>query len=274
MVEIKFYGPWAVVTGASSGIGRAFAEHLAAAGVHVVLAARSTGRLEALGDALSVSHGIDHRVVTVDLSAPDGASSLIDATADLDVGLLISNAGGGRPGRLLEQDLGDLHRRLTLNATTHLDLVHAFGQRFVARGRGGIVLVSALGAIHGLPHMAHESAAKAYVLNLGEALHYELAAAGVDVTVLLPGNVDTPIIDAYGVDRASMPIRPQPAEAAVRETMAAFLHRRSMHIPGRMMRIMTRLLPRSRSVQLNGRLLAQAAANLAAREQAAAQTPS
>jgi uncharacterized protein len=275
MVQISSYGPWAVVTGASSGIGRAFAEHLAAAGVNLVLAARSTDRLHSLGEELARTHGVAHRVVTVDLSTPEAASALIDATHDLDVGLLISNAGSGRPGPLLDQPLEDLYRRLTLNATTHLDLVHAFGRRFVARGRGrnrsGIVLVAALGAIHGLPNMAHESAAKAYVLNLGEALHHELAAEGVDVTVMLPGNVDTPVIEAYGLDRADLPIRPMPAEAAVRETVRAFLKHRPLHIPDRRMRIMTRLVPRSLSVRMNGRMLGQGARNLAERELAAHQ---
>jgi hypothetical protein len=264
MIEIASYGPWAVVTGASSGIGRAFAEHLAAAGLDLVLAARSTDRLESLGDTLSRTHGIAHRVVTVDLSHPEGAQRLVEATDDLDVGFLVSNAGGGRPGRFLEQPVEDLHRNLVLNATTHLELVHAFGRRFVGRGRGGIVLVSALGAIHGLPNMAHPGAAKAYVSSLGEAMHYELAAAGVDVTVMLPGNVDTPIIDSIGIDRARMPVRPMPVDVAVRETVAAFRKRRPMHIPGRLMRVVTRLLPRSRSVRLNGRMLGQAAENLAA----------
>lgn len=269
MIEIASYGPWAVVTGASSGIGRAFAEQLAAAGLHLVLASRSTEKLEALGGALASTHGISYRVVTVDLSRPDGAAALAQETKDLDVGLLVSNAGGGRPGRLLDQPLEDLHSRFTLNAITHLDLVYAFAPRLVARGRGGILLVSALGAVHGLPNMAHESASKAYVLNLGEALHYELASAGVQVTVMLPGNVDTPIIDTFGVDRASMPIRPQPVDRAVRETLDAFLAGHTLHIPGRLMRIMTRLLPRTRSVRLNGRLLAQAAQNLAERESSA-----
>ena len=270
MVKIESYGPWAIVTGASSGIGKAFAGYLAAAGLDLVLAARSTDKLAALGNALARAHDIQYRVLTVDLSDPTGASTVIDATDDLDVGLLISNAGSGRPGPLLDQPLADLHRRFILNATTHLDLVHAFAGRFVARGRGGIVLVSALGAIHGLPNMAHESAAKAYVLNLGEALHHELAPAGVDVTVLLPGNVDTPIIDAFGLDRSALPIRPQPADSAVRESVAAFLKRRPLHIPGRMMRIMTRLLPRTQSVRINGRMLGQAARNLAERDLATA----
>ncbi len=269
MVEIKSYGQWAVVTGASSGIGRAFAEYLAAAGLDLVLAARSTDKLVSLGAELARAHGIDHRVVTADLSRPEGAAAVIDAAAGLDVGLLVSNAGGGRPGLLLDQSLDDLHRRFTLNATTHLELAHAFGRRFVARGRGGIVFVSALGAVHGLPNMAHESAAKSYVLNLGEALHHELGPAGVDVMVLLPGNVDTPIIDSFGLDRADLPIRPQPADAAVREAVAAFLKGRTMHIPGRAMRMVTRLVPRSRSVRLNGRMLGQAARNLADREAAA-----
>jgi short-subunit dehydrogenase len=104
-------------------------------------------------------------------------------------------------------------------------LVHAFAPRLLARAhdrrRGGIVLVSAHGALQGLPNLAHESAAKAYVLNLGEALHHELAPGGVTVTVMLPGDVDTPIIDAFGLDRSALPIRPQPADRAVAEFMTA-----------------------------------------------------
>lgn len=231
MVQISSYGPWAVATGASSGIGRAFAEHLAAAGVNLVLASRSTDRLESLGARLSRAHGIAYRVITVDLSAPAAAAALIEATGDVDVGLLVSNAGGGRPGPFLDQRLDDLQRRLTLNATTHLELAHAFGRRFVERGRSAIVLVSALG-----------------------------------VTVLLPGNVDTPIIDSYGFDRADLPVRPMTPEAAVRESVAALLKKRPLHIPGRLMRLVTRLMPRSRSVRMNGRMLGRAAQRLAERE--------
>ena len=266
MIDIASSGSWAVVTGATSGIGHAFARLLADEGMHLVLVARSADRLERIGTELAHGAGIAYRVVAVDLSRPESAAALIEATADLDVGMLVSNAGEGRPGPFLEQDLGDLHRRFTLNATTHLELAHAFGRRFAARGRGGILLVSALGALHGLPNMAHESAAKAYVLNLGEALHVELAPVGVNVMVLLPGNVDTPIIDASGLDRATMPVRPMPADAAVQEAIAAFRRGRRTHIPGRAMRLMSCLLPRAQSIRLNGRLLGRAADALAARE--------
>jgi uncharacterized protein len=265
VTDLSVYGPWAVITGASFGIGRAFAEHCAADGVNLVLAARSTDRLHDLGRELTRAHTIDHRVVTVDLSRANGAADLLAACADLDVGLLVSNAGSGRPGRFLDQDLPDLHHRLTLNTTTHLELAHAFGRRFVQRGRGAMVLVSALGAVHGLPNMAHESAAKSYVLNLGEALHHELRPAGVKVTVMLPGNVDTPIIDRFGLDRTRLPIRPLPVATAIRQTVRALHAGRTMIVPDRRLRTLARLIPRRISIRMNGRMLGQAATNLAAR---------
>jgi hypothetical protein len=89
--------------------------------------------------------------------------------------------------------------------------------------------------------------------------------------VLLPGGVDTPVIDALGLRDAALPIRPQPADAAVRVTITAFLRHRPLHIPGRPMRIMTRLLPRSLSVRMNGRMLGQAAHTVAQRRVAAAE---
>src|SRR5512140_2102426 len=162
MMQTEF-GPWAVVTGASSGIGEAFARALAEDGVHLLLVARRTERLTALGAELSGTHGIEHRVLTVDLAAPDGPASVVEATTGMDVGLLVSNAGAGHPGRFVDQDLDDLHRRLRLNTVAHLDLAHAFSRRLVARGHGGIVLVSALGASAGIPNMGHEAASKAYV---------------------------------------------------------------------------------------------------------------
>ncbi|MFC4111940.1 SDR family NAD(P)-dependent oxidoreductase [Nonomuraea zeae] len=270
MIQIRSYGPWAVITGASSGIGRAFAEHLAAAGLDLVLAARSTDRLASLGAELHREHGIAYRVVSVDLGTPGSAAALIEATADVDVGLLISNAGTGRPGRLIDQPLADLHRRFTLNAVTHLELVHAFGGRFAARGRGGIVLVSALGAGAGVPYMAHDGGAKAYVQSLGAALHHELAGTGVDVTVLVPGNVDTPVIDHLGLDRTDFPVRLMSAAAATREGLAALARRRPLHVPGRTMRLVDRLVPASWTRRMNGRMMDRAARRLTQRELAVA----
>ncbi len=259
MTSLAAYGPWAVITGASSGIGRAFAERCAADHLDLVLAARSTDRLTDLAADLHDRHGIDTRVVTTDLSRPGAAAGLVAATDDLDIGLLVSNAGAASPGKFLDQDRDDLGSRLILNTVTHLDLAHAYGKRLTARGGGAIVLVAALGARHGIPHMAHESAAKAYVLNLGEALHHELAPAGVKVTVMLPGNVDTPLVDKLGLDRDRLPIRPLPAATAVRQTVAALHAGHATVIPDRRLRLLTRLTPRAVSIRMNGRLLAAAA---------------
>lgn len=264
-IDAARYGPWAVVTGASSGIGRGFAHRLASAGIDVVLAARRTAALTELGRELSKTHGVDHRVVTVDLAEADGPSELIQATVDLDVGLLVSNAGTGLPGEFLTHDLADLHQIVRLNSTAHLELAHHFGKRLVDRGRGGILLVSAGGALHGLPHMVNDSATKAYVLNLGEGLHHELAAAGVDVTVLVPFAVDTPIIELFGVDRSSLPFKPQSVEDCVDEAFEALQRGRATVVSGRAMRIMSRLTPRSVSIRMNGRMLGKAVAALSER---------
>lgn len=263
------YGPWAVVTGASSGIGLGFAHHLAATGINLVLAARSTDRLHDLGTTLARDHGIDHRVVTVDLARPGAAATVADAISDLDVGLVVSNAGAGRPAPFLERDLAELHRSLTLNAVSHVELVHHLAPRLAARDRAGIVLVGA--AMHGIPYMAPDSSAKGYVLNLGEALHLELAPHGVDVTVLLPGAIDTPVIDALGLQRDRLPVRPQSVEDAVRQTMRGLERGRTrVQGGGTAMRVAAALTPRSLSIRFNGRMLGEAAQRLAARTEAPA----
>jgi len=264
------FGPWAVVTGASSGIGEAFARALAADGVHLVLAARRTERLAALGAELTRAHGIEHRALTVDLAHPDGPATVVEATVDIDVGLLVSNAGAGHPGRFVEQDLDDLHRRMRLNAIAHLDLAHAFSRRLVARGRGGIVLVSALGASAGIPNMGHEAGSKAYVDALGTAMHHELAGSGIRVLVMRPGNVDTAVIDSFGLDREDLPLRPITPAAAVAETLAALRKGRAAHLPDRRMRLLNRLMPTPLAIRMNGRMLGQGAARLAASAAASA----
>ena len=136
--------------------------------------------------------------------------------------LLISRRRSRSPrARLWIRTFADLHRRFTLNSTTHLELAHGFGRRFVQRSGGAMLLVSALGATHGLPNMAHDGAAKAYVLNLGEALNHELRRAGIKVTVMMPGSVDTPVIDALGLDRNRLPLSPLPVRSAIRQTIRA-----------------------------------------------------
>jgi short-subunit dehydrogenase len=112
--------------------------------------------------------------------------------------------------------------RLTrLNSLAHLDIAHHFGQRLANRRRGGIVLCGAMGAMQGIPYMANESGAKSYVQSFGEALHVELNALGVNVTVLVVGPTQTPIIEKFGLDPATMPMKPMPVEQCVFEGLEA-----------------------------------------------------
>lgn len=236
-VNANQFGPWAVVTGASSseGIGSEFARQLAAAGINVVLIARRLDRLNALGAALRRRYGVDFRAVGVDLSEPNLLAPIVDATADLDVGLLVSNAGAASQGALLYYDMDAQKRILRLNTTAHLELAHHFAQQLARRGRGGIVLVSALGAVHGVPNMANSAATKAYVASLGEGLHVELAKHGVHVTVLQPGPTRTPLLAELGVDLAKVPAIM--VDQCVSETLRALSRNRAHCRPGRINRI-------------------------------------
>ena len=217
------YGPWALVTGASSGIGEEFARHAAANGINVVLVARREERLNEVAAELTARYDIQARAVAVDLGRDGFLDRVTEATDDLDIGLLVSNAGAGNPGPFISLPRERLREIVQLNVITHLDLAHHFGQRLAKRGRGGIVLVSAVAAAGGLPYMANDSATKAYPLNLGEALHVELRQAGVNVTVLVPVLVNTPVVTRIGLDKMRLPANAISPEQAVDEALTSLV---------------------------------------------------
>jgi short-subunit dehydrogenase len=251
------FGPWAVVTGASSGIGREFANQLAAAGINVVLVARRLDMLQDLGAALARHNGVDYRTVGVDLSDPGMLTPIAQATNDIDVGLLVSNAGAALPGPFLDSDLQAQRAILRLNTAAHLGLSHHFGERLARRGRGGIVLVSALGAIHGVPYLAHTAATKAYVASLGAGLHDELAKHGVHVTVLYPGPTRTPVLAELGLEPDKMPISPMTPDDCVSEALRALARNRVRCIPGRINRVTAALVPPAWSRSMMARMLSR-----------------
>lgn len=249
------FGPWAVVTGASSGIGRDFAHQLADAGLNVVLVARRLTVLHELGAALARNYGVDYRAVGVDLSDPGTLTPIVEATNDIDVGLLVSNAGTALPGPFVESDLQAQRAVLRLNTAAHLGLTHHFAERLARRGRGGIVLVSALGATHGVPGMANTAATKAYVTSLGAGLHIELAKRGVHVTVLHPGPTRTPALAQLGLNPDRMPIPPMAPDVCAREALRALERNRPRCIPGRVNRLTTALVPPSLTRSVMARML-------------------
>jgi len=256
------FGPWALVTGASSGIGRAFARQLAATGLNLVLTSRRADLLAELGRELAGRHGVDPRSVPIDLAVPAAPSELADATADLDVGLLVSNAGDMLLGELTGHDPVDLLRETQLNATAHLALIRSFAPRLVRRGSGGILLVSSMAGLQGVSHIANYAATKAYILTLGEGVHQELAPHGVHVTVLVPGATDTAMVARFGAKDTPMGRLLMPAEDCAREGLEALRANRAVRISGRMNRVTVRLTPHNLRTRMFGamnRLMAQRA---------------
>lgn len=255
LIDKAKFGPWALVTGASSGIGEEFARQLAASGLNLVLVARRLELLEQLGHELSEAHGIEYRAVKLDLSQEDFLDALQAATADLDIGLVISNAGTPTPGKFLTVAHQTLVEGVRLKVMAHLGIAHHFGNRLAQRGRGGLLLVSSIGGLQGVPHVANNAATEAYVLSLGEALHVEFAKLGLHVTVLLPGPTDTPGIAKQGVAVEDMPMKPMAAHQVVAEGLAALNANRVTHIAGRMNRWMAALMPRSVATRVMGSMM-------------------
>ncbi len=135
-LDKKRFGPWALVTGASSGIGKEFARQIAASGINVVLVARREGLLKEAGVEFSKRYGVEHRVVVRDVSREDFIEQLASATNGLDIGLVVSNAGTGNPGEFLKQDRQHLRETVRLGAMAHLDIAHHFGGRNSPSGGG------------------------------------------------------------------------------------------------------------------------------------------
>ena len=207
------YGPAAVVTGASSGIGKAFAEDLAARGFNLLISARRVERLEDLAEALRTAHGVEVRIVAADLARADAAARIVAAARDLDVGLLVSNAGFGLKGAFEAGDAAVLREIVEVNCQTPMALAHGFTPRLKARGRGGIVFTSSVEGLIGCPYSAAYAASKALVVSLGEALWAELAP-NVDVLTLCPGATDTEAAAKQGIDPKTLHNVMQPEEVA------------------------------------------------------------
>lgn len=218
MVSEQFkerYGPVALVTGASSGIGWAFAEELATRGFDLVLAARRTDRLEELAAKLKAAHGTNTQLCQSDLSRPDAPAKLLAATEGADIGLVVSNAGFNIRGHFESTDAGQMAEMLTVNCHAPMQLAHGFIPRLKARGKGGIVFTSSVEGLIGCPFSTAYSATKALVVGLGEGLWGELQGTGVDVLTLCPGATESEATAKYAEQYAAVP-NMQPARDVAR----------------------------------------------------------
>lgn len=254
------YGPWALVTGATSGIGYAISTQLAKQGLNVIAVARTEKSLDALKSTLESEYDVSVETIVQDLSEPDSSQRVNNKTAHLDVGLLVASAGVDNAGLFIDRSQDTETHLLKLNVISPMQLSNVFSKRFAQRGRGGILLISSVFGYQGVPQFANYSASKAYILGFGEALNVELKALGIDVTVLSPGLTQTPMSENMPVDFSKMPLTSSTPEFVANVGLKA-LGVKATVVPGLINKIYAwenRLIPRSWPVKLFGFLIKRA----------------
>lgn len=197
------YGPWAVIAGGSEGVGAAFAHQLADAGINLLLIARNAATLAGVSAEITAAHTVHVRTAVIDLAADDMADKVAASTSDIDVGLLVYNAGAASgPQMVIDQSPDEIMRLIRLNTIGQTLLARHFGQSMAAQGRGGIILLGSMGANAGCMQLAVYSAVKAYTLTFAEGLWAELHPLGIDVAALMIGRTRTPALERseYGQD--------------------------------------------------------------------------
>lgn len=253
------YGEWGIVTGASSGIGEAFAYALAARGIKPLLVARREDELLRVALSVKQRYNIECAWLVLDVADGNFIERLLLACGDRDVGVVIGNAAYNPPGAFTDLTRADLMRTLDVNDRANLLMAHAFLPRFKKRNRGAFLLVSSVEAFTGMPYSAAYSASKAYVLSLGEALWGEFNGSGVDVLTVVPGPTDTPLLASR-----KLPIKGMPA-SDVAEISLDHLGKGPSVVPGTFFRWMFRLmrrLPRRWMVLSTGRSMKKIISNM------------
>lgn len=253
--------PWALVTGASKGLGKAIADELGSKGHNLVLVARSGEILAALAEALAMKHQIQVRYFACDASHPDAATQLHDfcISENLPISVLVNNAGIGVYDPFSESDLHALLRMNALNVDAVVRITHAFLPMLMARPRAHIMNVASTGAYQPMPTMALYGAGKSYIRSFSWALRRELRKSTVRVTCLSPGGVWTEFMDAAGNVAVSERARifMMQADTCARAAVRGMLKGKAEVIPGwhnRFAAFMTRFAPTALNVWVAGRI--------------------
>jgi len=212
----KRYGSWALVTGSTSGIGEAFAQQLAKQGFNLVLISRDQNKLDKTKININEQHDVQIRTLAIDLFQLDAIDKIKQQTSDLEIGLVIPNAGTENTGELVDNDLLAETRLIHLNMTLPMQMSHHFGQKMKLQKQGGIIFVSSLFGYQPVPFVANYSASKAYILSLAQALHVEMKQYGVDVAVLSPGLTKTTMSSSMPIDFNKLPLLSQQPQQVAR----------------------------------------------------------
>jgi short-subunit dehydrogenase len=187
------YGDWALIVGASYGMGSEFAHRLAKQGINCVLLARTESKLNTLKTELETQYGVEVITLTADLHQPGASELMRQAVGDRELGLLVYNAGASPYSkRFVEGDLADWSGLVQMNVQTVIECCYQFGKEMAKRGRGGIILMGSHAAFGGTKKLSVYTASKGFMANFGDTLWIELKDKGVDVLNMLIGTADTP----------------------------------------------------------------------------------
>jgi hypothetical protein len=255
---------YALITGASSGIGEEFARQLAAQGWSLILVARSQDRLEKIRSELMSAHmGIDVVAIPLDLAVSGAPADLFQRTqaARLDVELLINNAGFGAFAEFASLDLGRVRQMLDLNIVALVELAHLYVQPMMQRHRGGIINVASVAGFAPLPYSTVYAATKAFVKSFSDAMFEEARQRGVHVMAVNPGTTDTDFFRVAGESPFSHRARMQTSAEVVRESLHAFDRKKSSVVTGasnRLLIVILTLLPRRWITATVGRVMRRA----------------
>ena len=188
---VEKYGPWALVAGASEGMGFAFAEKVAFNGINLVLIARREEKLKQVSEILRTKYSIEVKYLPLDLSGETSFEKITSFTSSMEIGLLVYNAAVSSINWFTEEEI-KLHRdMITVNCIGPALLTHHYGNKMKIMKRGGIVLMSSMGGLQGLPGISHYAATKAYNMILAEGLWYEMRNYGVEMLGCIAGATST-----------------------------------------------------------------------------------
>lgn len=249
---------WALVTGASAGIGREIARQLAAAGVHLVLTARRRDRLEELAAEVHTRHGVRTEVLPADLAQANSPQAIFDFTRErgIEVEMLVNNAGFGLHGEFHRRPYARFAEMVQVNVNAVVHLTHLFLPQMLERGRGDILVVSSTAGFQAVPYIATYAATKAFELVWAEALAEEVKRHGVRVCALCPGSTTTEFQEVAGSPRNALRV-PETAEKVARVGLRAMAAGKRVAISGRRNWVgvqAQRVLPRATIAKLAGRL--------------------
>ncbi len=221
------YGKWALVTGASDGMGREISYGLAKRGLNVILCARRFELLVEISEDIRTRFPVEVQALSCDLSIEADIESLFLNTKDKEIGLYVAAAGFGTSGAFIDSDIENELNMIDLNCRSVVKMTHHFANELSKKKKGGIVLFSSLVAFQGTPYSANYSATKAFIQNLAEGLSVELSGSGVDVLSVAPG----PVASGFS-QRANMVMGSALDPKEIAEEIIAAIGKKSLVRPG------------------------------------------